>query len=136
MKPLLIAVKVIKVGLSSSKKVVLFASMKTFEKWWKMLFILLQKVFSFSRLLNFCIDFLSYRKSGLIRKIRFIWKFMTPQPVEQTIAIHILPNILRSKSNQLIKFGQVIEYSKKNIFLQKPCRKWARETSSRHPFDF
>ena len=41
----------------------------------------------------------------------------------------------RSKGNQVMKFGQVIEDNKRNIFLQKPCRKWVRETSSR-PFFF
>ena len=44
---------------------------------------------------------------------------MTSQPGLQTIAIHILPNILRSKSNQTLKFGQLIEYNIRNIFLQK-----------------
>ena len=29
-----------------------------------------------------------------------------------------------------MKFGQVIEYNKRNIFLWKSCRKWGRETSS------
>ena len=33
------------------------------------------------------------------------FKFMTPQPGQQTIAIHILPNISRSKGNQTMKFG-------------------------------
>ena len=37
----------------------------------------------------------------------------------QTIAIHILSIISQSKSNQTMKFGQLIEYNKKNIFLQK-----------------
>ena len=41
---------------------------------------------------------------------------MTSQPGQQTIAIHILPNISRSKGNQAMKFGQVIE-DKTNIFL-------------------
>ena len=45
------------------------------------------------------------------------------QPDEQTIAIHILPNISLSKSKQTIKLGQLIEYKKKNIFIQKFCRK-------------
>ena len=35
------------------------------------------------------------------------------------IKIHILPNISRSKDNQATKFGQLIEYSVSNIFLQK-----------------
>ena len=56
---------------------------------------------------------------------------MTSQPGLQTIAIHILPNISQSKGNQTMKFGQLIEYNKRNIFLQKLCRKWGRETSSR-----
>ena len=42
---------------------------------------------------------------------------MTSQPGQQTIAIHILPNISRSKDNQAMKFGQVIEDNKANIFL-------------------
>ena len=48
---------------------------------------------------------------------------MTSQPGLQTIAIHILPNILQSIGNQTIKFGQLIEHNKRNIFLQKLCRK-------------
>ena len=42
---------------------------------------------------------------------------MTSQPGKQTIAIHILPNILKSKGNQIMKFGQLIEYNMSNIFL-------------------
>ena len=34
---------------------------------------------------------------------------MTSQPGLQTIAIHIFPNILQSKGNHKIKFGQLIE---------------------------
>ena len=60
---------------------------------------------------------------------------MTSQHGEQAIAIHILPNISQSKSNQTMKFGQLIEYNKRNIFLQKLCRKWGKETSSK-PLSF
>ena len=60
---------------------------------------------------------------GLIRKIRLTSKFMTSQPGLQTIAIHILPNISQSKGNQTMKYGQLIEYNKRNIFLQKLCGK-------------
>ena len=48
---------------------------------------------------------------------------MTSRPGLQTIAIHVLPNISQSKGNQTIKFGQLIEYNKRNIFLQKFWRK-------------
>ena len=54
-----------------------------------------------------------------IRKIRLTSKFMTSQPGLQTITIHILPNISQSEGKQKIKFGQIIEYNKKNIFPQK-----------------
>ena len=48
---------------------------------------------------------------------------MTSQPGLETIAIHILPNISQSKGNQTMKFGQLIEYNKRNSFFQKLCRK-------------
>ena len=38
---------------------------------------------------------------------------MTSQPKKQTVAIHILPNISRSKDNQAMKFDQLIEYNMK-----------------------
>ena len=48
---------------------------------------------------------------------------MTSQSGLQTIAIHILPNISQSKGNQIMKFGQLIEYNTRNIFLQRLCGK-------------
>ena len=62
-------------------------------------------------------------KNGLIRKIRLILKFMTSQPGQQTIAIHILPSISRRKGNQTMKSGQLIEYNMRNIFLEKSYTK-------------
>ena len=44
---------------------------------------------------------------------------MTSQPRMQKIAMHILPNISRSNGNQTMKFGQLIEYNMRNIFLEK-----------------
>ena len=61
---------------------------------------------------------------------------MTSQHGLQTIPMHILLNISQSKDNQAMKFGQIIEYNKINNFLQKPCRKWGRDTSSRPLFIF
>ena len=62
-------------------------------------------LFSFSRYLIFCLDFLSCRKKGLIRNISWILKFMTSQPGSKTITAHILPNISRFKGNPTVKFG-------------------------------
>ena len=52
----------------------------------------------------------------------------------QAIIIPILPNISRSKCNQIIKFGQLIEYNKKYVLFQKSCKKLSMETSSRPLF--
>ena len=60
---------------------------------------------------------------------------MTSQPGKQLISMHILPNISRSKSNQTTKFGQLIEYNMRNIFLEKPYTKCGEETIFR-PFPF
>ena len=51
---------------------------------------------------------------------------MTLQPGKQIIGIHILPNISRNKDNQTMKFGQLIEYNTKNIFLEKSYIKCGR----------
>ena len=43
---------------------------------------------------------------------------MTSQPGKQIIGIHILPKISRSKSNQALKFGLLIEYNKITFLLK------------------
>ena len=58
---------------------------------------------------------------------------MMSQPSYQTIVIHILPNISRSKGNQTMKFGQLIECNMRNIFLEKSYAKCYGKTSPR-PF--
>ena len=84
-----------------------------------MLLISPWKLFSFSRNLSFCLDFLAMQKNGLIRKIKLILTFRTSQPGWQTNAIHILNNISRSKGIQAMKFVQLIEYYMRNIFREK-----------------
>ena len=48
---------------------------------------------------------------------------MMSKPGQQAITIYILAKISQSKGNQATKFGQVIQGTKINIFLQKSCRK-------------
>ena len=96
---------------------------------WKALFIL--KLFKFLYWLLGTV-----KKNGLIRKIRLTSKFMTSQHGYQAITRNMLPNISRNKGNQTMKFGQLIEYNKKNFFLKLSHRKCGRETSSRPPFSF
>ena len=56
---------------------------------------------------------------------------MTSQPGKQTISIHILPNISRSKGNQTIKFVQLIKYNMRKIFLENSYTKYGGETIPR-----
>ena len=113
--------KIFSIGLKSGsqfpKKTVLFAlkMINVFYFILKALFVL--KIFKFlSRLF------------GHIGKTAWLEnsKLMTSQPGSQTIAIHILPNILQSKGNQTMKFGQLIEHNKRNIFSSKIMQKMAQ----------
>ena len=61
---------------------------------------------------------------------------MTSKPGEQTIAVHILPNISRSKDIQAMKLGQLIEYIKKNIFFAKVMHKIMQRDKFQTPFCF
>ena len=69
------------------------------------------------------------KKGDLIRKIGLISIIMTLQPGWQTIAIHILTNISRSKEKAM-KFGHLIEYNMRNIFLEKSYTNCGKETNS------
>ena len=60
-------------------------------------------------------------KNGLIRNIRLTSKSMTSKPGQETIVI--LPNISRSKDNQRMNFGQLIEYNKRKKFSVEPMLK-------------
>ena len=56
---------------------------------------------------------------------------MTSQPGKHMIAMHMLPNISRSKGNKTMKFGQLIEYNMSSIFLENVFTKCGRETIPR-----
>ena len=69
----------------------------------------------------------------MIRKIRLISNFLKSQPGKQTITMHILPYISRDKGNQTMKFGPIIGYNMRDIFLKKSYTKYDRKTIPR-PF--
>ena len=92
-----------------------------------MLFISSYKHFSLLSYLNFSLGFLVMYKKRLDLKYQLNFKLYNVLTWLTKITVHILPNILQSKGNQTMKFGQLIEYNKKNIFLQKPCRKCGRK---------
>ena len=96
----------------------------------------LKSFFRSSDIEVFVVTFLVTWENGLIRKLTLFSKFITLQPGKQTITIHILVNISRSKGNQIMRFGQLIEYNVRNIFFQNSWRKWGREASCRPLFVF
>ena len=58
---------------------------------------------------------------------------MTSPPGKQTIAIHILHYISRSKDNQTMKFDQLIQYSMKTFFLKNRTKVVVKKLVT-HPF--
>ena len=56
---------------------------------------------------------------------------MTSESEKQTIAIHILPNNSRSRDNQTMKFGQLIENTMDKFFFEKSYTKCDGETIPR-----
>ena len=90
-------------------------------------FYFMLKLYSFLRYLHFCPEILVTQKDGLIsvRLIRLwlISKFMTSKTGQQIITIHILPNILRSKGNQSMKFGKLIKVQRQKYFSSKIMQK-------------
>ena len=55
-----------------------------------------------------------------------IFKFLTSQPGQQTIAIHVLHNISRSKGNQTMKFRQLIECNMKHFSWNIRHKMWEK----------
>ena len=126
----------LKVELSPPKKIVLL-HWKPFKIDEKRFLFHLKSSLRFQDIYIFLLTFWPCRKNRLIREIRSSSKFMTSQL--HTITKGVWPNISGSKDSQTMEHGQVIEYNKRNILLQKLFRKWDRETSSRplfHLFHF
>ena len=90
-----------------------------------MLFLSILKMFKF---LSCCFG---HVKGSLIKKVMLISKFMTSRPEKQTVAIHTLPNISKSKYNQRMKFDHLIEHNMGNIFLELSYKKCDGETVPR-----
>ena len=79
-----------KSGLSSPKKYCFISFNESALKIVKSVFYFILKAPFVLQIFTFLFCFWPCGKNGLIRKIRLILKFMTSQPGEQTITIHIL----------------------------------------------
>ena len=117
------------------KKFVLFADWNFFKNDKKCFLFHLESSSLFQGIWVFVMTFWPCRKNGLIRKIRLTSEVMTSQPSLQQLQYTLL-NISRRKGNQTLKFVQLIEYNKRNTFLQNLYRKLGKETSTRSLFIF
>ena len=66
----------------------------------------------------FVLSFFVMWENDLIRKLRLISILTTLQTGKQEITIHISPSISRSKGDQTVKFGQLIEYNVRIFFFK------------------
>ena len=87
------------------------------------------KALFFLKIFKFFLWLSDHVQNSLIRKIMLISKFVTSQTGKQTIAIHILSNISRSKSDQTMKFGQLIEYNMKHFSWKIMHKIWWKKYS-------
>ena len=107
-----------------------FGSCKSFKNNEKCFLFHLKSSFCSQDIYVFVLTFWSCNKR-LIRKIRLISNLMRSQPGSQTIVIHILLNISRSKGKfQTLKFALLVETFflkiwsiSRNIFLKKSSTK-------------
>ena len=107
-----------------------FWQLKAFWKLMKNTFYFMLKVLFFLKILTFLFWLFGHVGKRLDKKA----KFVTSQTGKQSV--HLLPNISKSKGNQIVKFGQLIDYNVRNMFVQRSCRKWGRNTRSRPLFVF
>ena len=126
-----------KVGLSPSKTICIIWLIESPLKMMKNTFHFILKALSILKIFKFLSRHFGHLwKTAWLKRLRLTSKFVTSQPAFQAIAILILPNISQGKGSQTMKFGQLTEYHKRNIFLQILCRNWGKETSSRPLFIF
>ena len=69
----------LRLNICTVRSMKIFANWKPFRNNKIMLFIATQKLFSSSRYLNFCLNFLVIKENGLVRKIRPVLNFVTSQ---------------------------------------------------------
>ena len=105
---------------------------KPFKNDEKSFFIMLKALF-FLDIFTFLSWLFGYVENWLEQLDKISLKIFDFTAGRKIIEIQILPNISRSKGNQAMKFGQLIKLNLRNIFSQKSCKKWGRDTSSRPP---
>ena len=79
----------------------------------------------------FVLKFWFCRKTAWSESYHYFLNLRCHRLDKKSITKYILPNTPRNKGNQTMKFGQLIEYNMKNIFLEISCTKRSGEASPR-----
>ena len=90
------------------------------EKWWKtfIIFCIMLKVLFVLRIFKVLSWLFGHAKKWLDKKGKINFNIYDVTDWTQINTMRILPNISKSKGNQTMKFGLLIEYNTINIFLQ------------------
>ena len=118
------------------KKICIICFFESPLKMMKNAFYFILRALFVLKIFSFCHDFLVLQEKRLNQKDKVNFKIRDITTWLTKVAIHIFPNISRSKCNQTLKLGQLIEYNKRNIFLKNYAENEAGETSSRPVFIF
>ena len=95
-----------------------------------MLFISSKNLFSFLRYLNFSPDFFDHVEKQLDKKAKINFKMSDVTNWITNITIHILSDFSKSNGNQIIRFGQLMEYNVSNVFFKNHAENEARRLVS------
>ena len=96
----------------------IFGNWESFKNGEKCFLFCLKGSFCDQLIYYFVLTFWTCRKTAWLERYLVDFKIYYVTTGKQTIAIHILPNILRSKDNQAMEFGQFLEYIMKKVFLK------------------
>ena len=79
-------------------------------------------------------DFFDYVRKRLDKKAKVNFKIYYVTDWIKNIPIDILSSISRSKGNQKMKFGHLIEYNMGSIFIEESYAKCSAEASPRYSY--
>ena len=97
-------------------------------------FVCSKNLFSFSRYLDFCLGFLLMQKNRLDQKGKVNFKIYDFTAWKtNNCNTHIAQYLKKSKGNQTMRFGQLIEHTTRKIFLKRSYTKYDGKTIPR-PF--
>ena len=123
----------LKIGLPAPKKVALISSNETSLKMMRNAFYLMLKALFVLEIFTFLSCLFGYGVKRLDKQAKVNLKIYVVTDWTANITITILSNISRSKDNQTIKLGKLIEYNLRNLFLEKSYTKYGGKASPR-PF--